>query len=156
MPAPGTEGPFVGFDETALADGRDRLEVGKLLGTRRQSHPSHAGPHGPRTDEHDASAGGEERVELPAEGLDAVGIEEAVGAGEHACADLDDKETGDVGDVLAERVGHGARWWRLDRHGRRTILPAREKPTPASPGGGRPSGGLGGFIQPRRGTGGGD
>ena len=44
-----------------------------------------------------------------AESLDAVVVEEAIGAGEHARADLDDEETGDVGDVLAERVGHGAR-----------------------------------------------
>ena len=98
--------PFVGLDQAALADRRNRLQPGQFLRAAGEPHPPHAGPHGPRTDEHDLPAAREDGVELAAEGLDPGGVEQAVGSGEHAGADLHDDHPCRGDELVTQGVGH--------------------------------------------------
>ena len=83
--------PFIGFDQTALADGCHRLQVGQFLGPGAQPHAAHAGTYGSGTHQHNLPAAVEKFVELLPQGLDSRTIEESVGAGKHAGADLHDQ-----------------------------------------------------------------
>jgi len=101
--------PLVGLDQAALADGRHGLQPGEFLGPAVEAHPAHARPHGPGTDEHDLAAARQHGVELPAEGFDSGGIEQAVGAGEHASAHLDDDQSCGGDEFGAQRFAHRGR-----------------------------------------------
>ena len=107
VPALGAEHPLVGLDQTALADRRHGLQVGQFLGPLGQAHPPHAGPNGAGTDEHDPPPLVQDGVELAAERLDPRIIQQSIGAGEHAGADLDDDQGGGGGEVRTELVSHG-------------------------------------------------
>ena len=102
--------PFIGFDQTALADGCHRLQVGQFLGPGAQPHAAHAGTYGSGTHQHNLPAAVEKFVELLPQGLDSRTIEESVGAGKHAGADLHDQYPGSGGNGLTIRIGHGQSW----------------------------------------------
>ena len=102
--------PFVGFDQAALADGCHRLQVGQFLGPGAQPHAPHAGAHGSGTHQYNLPAAVEKFIELASQSLDSRRIEESVGAGKHAGADLHDQYPGSGGNGLTIRIGHGQSW----------------------------------------------
>ena len=86
------ESPFVGLDETTLANGSHSLEPGQLGRPAGQADAAHAGADGSRTDKHDPPPIRRDGVDLAAQRFDAGRIEQAVGPSEHARAHFDDDE----------------------------------------------------------------
>jgi hypothetical protein len=106
MVAEGRKGPFVGFDQKALADGGYGLKPGQVARPLRHSQTPHPGTHRAGTDQHRFSAAGHYVVKLPGKLVDASLMELAVVARQDLRADFDDERAGKGGNFLSQYVGH--------------------------------------------------
>ena len=104
MAAVGPQPAVVGFDQVALADGGHGLQLGQVGGPLGRAQLPHARADRAGSDQRDLAA------RWPSVGAAlrparrrAPGSSSAVGAGQHARADLDDDRVGGGGDFLAQQ-----------------------------------------------------
>ena len=109
VPAVGPQSAVVGFHQVALSDGGDGLQLGEIAGPLGELELAEPRADGARSDQRHVAAGGHQFVQFLGQRGDALAVEQAAGAGEHARADFDHDGVGRGGDFLTHEIGHSRR-----------------------------------------------
>ena len=107
MAAMRLERAVIRFDQSALADCRDGLQLAKVRWPLSETKPAHSGGDGAAAHEHNVPVFVHEADKLLRDSGDAGLIESSVLVRQHTRADLDHNGTGTCRDFLADGLNHG-------------------------------------------------